>query len=1045
MVCFPIINSLEWLPQVIIKKFHASLCFLAFLLTGTILPAQKSLPLRFESLTINNGLSQGFVSDVIQDSKGLMWFTTSDGLNQYDGYSFTIYHHDAEDRSSLGSDDLSCIFEDSKGRLWVGTRHNGLDLFVRERNVFYHIRHAATNSLRSNNILKITEDKTGNLWIRTDEGIDRLDLTDTRSPGLAENNTGMLPGYAIRFMHIQLDSAYASVMYRYEAPKVFVNSRNHVYITTNSGIWEAVYTAKQDNYKVVQRYRYHVIDSFQIANLIEDTVNHCLYMNNRNIIKFTAYNFDSAVTVGRNLPPQVPWVIDTRRRLWVPGYNNIFQISMQSDRIDTIMLADPSGKKFVISSIVLYTDRTGMVWIATGGYGILKYNPEKENFHHIFPGYVTYQLFESSSGQLVANGLRAISIKKNQPSSFTQLIDPAILRKNGLHIQMGSFTQDNKDNYWFGMHSRIIQYNIRSKKIRKVTMPVTDKASLPFPLYADKKQNLWMGYNRYFIRYDLSSGLFTKYEYPGNVISYDYDFLQCIYEEGDRLWLGSVNGLFCFDTLGRFLKHYIYRQTDSRSLSSNFVLSLYNDRQQPGKYLWVGTKGGGLNRLEKDTDRFTRYNVKNGLPNNVVYGILPDATGNLWLSTNKGLSEFNVALSKFRNFDVRDGLQSNEFNRYAYCRISGGLMVFGGMNGINYFDPAEIKQLEPPDVIFTDFRLFNKSVNFEHPGSPIEKKISFTDKVVLQYHENVVTFQFAAMDYRKEGNALYRYTMKGFDKDWIYAGTVREATYTNLDPGTYRFMVQGSFEEGSWGARPLSVMVIVIPPWWRTWWFYAITLSGSISILYALYRYRLNQLLALERVRNRIARDLHDEVGSSISTIAIYSKIIREHLGSASFNNEPLLSRITENAFEIMESMNDIVWNINTKNDAFEHIINRMREHAYQLFEAKGYTLHFNFNDNLIRLKMGMEKRKDFYLIYKEALNNIAKYASGKNVWITLVANNAAINLTIRDDGKGFDMKTVRKNSNGLTNMHYRTAALKGKISIISTPGKGTEIHLSFS
>lgn len=278
----------------------------------------------------------------------------------------------------------------------------------------------------------------------------------------------------------------------------------------------------------------------------------------------------------------------------------------------------------------------------------------------------------------------------------------------------------------------------------------------------------------------------------------------------------------------------------------------------------------------------------------------------------------------------------------------------------------------------------------------------------------------------------------------IYAGTGREATYTNLDPGAYRFVVQGSFAEEIWGKKRTSLLLIIIPPWWRTWWFYALITLSAASASYALYRYRLAQLLKLERVRNRIARDLHDEVGSSISTIAIYSKIIQEHLGSSTFNNGPLMQKITEGATEIMESMNDIVWNINTKNDTFEHIISRMREHAYQLFEAKGYTLHFQFDDNLSRLKLEMEKRRDFYLIYKEALNNIAKYADGRNVWITLSTINAQINLIIRDDGKGFDAATIRQGGNGLVNMQHRAATLQGRIQITSAPGEGTQIHVSF-
>lgn len=556
--------------------------------------------------------------------------------------------------------------------------------------------------------------------------------------------------------------------------------------------------------------------------------------------------------------------------------------------------------------------------------------------------------------------------------------------------------------------------------------------------------NNWMGHNAYLVRYDVSSRTFTKFNYPIKPEVYEYDFMQCIYEDKDRMWLGSVNGLFRFDIRTNAMKQYLYQPSHTASISNNFILCISNDAEQPEKYLWIGTKGGGLNRLDKTTGAFTHYTTKNGLANNVVYGILPDERGNLWLSTNKGLSQFNTSTEHFRNFDISDGLQSNEFNRYAYCKTGERLLVFGGINGLNYFNPADIKPLPPPEVVITGFRLFNRPVDFKQPGAPLNKDISFTDSVVLRYKQNVITFQFAAMDYRKGGNARYRYKMEGFDKDWIYAGKAREATYTNLDPGAYTFMVQGSFDDAAWSRRYTSLTLIIIPPWWRTWWFYSLVVTLTLSITYALYRYRLAQLLKLERVRNRIARDLHDEVGSSISTIAIYSKIVKEHLGSSTFNNEPLLKKITDNANEIMESMSDIVWNINTRNDAFDQIIIRMREHAHQLFEAKGYNLHFGFDEHLNNMKMEMERRRDFYLIYKEALNNIAKYANGKNVWINLSTSNAQISLTIRDDGRGFDRDTIRKTSNGLTNMQHRAGVLHGLLEINSAPGEGTEIRLIF-
>ncbi|HXL58396.1 MAG TPA: triple tyrosine motif-containing protein, partial [Chitinophagaceae bacterium] len=507
----------------------------------------------------------------------------------------------------------------------------------------------------------------------------------------------------------------------------------------------------------------------------------------------------------------------------------------------------------------------------------------------------------------------------------------------------------------------IICHDAKTKKEERFNLPVTETALVPFPIFFDSHHDVWMRYNKNLFRFNPVTKSFHAYKYPVSPDAEDYGFLQCISEDKNgRLWMGSLKGLLCFDVKNNSWKHYQYKQSDTTSLSTNLILSLCEDALQPEKYLWIGTKGGGLNRFDKTTEKFTCYNKKDGLPNNVVYGILTDNDGNLWMSTNRGLSRFNAQTQTFQNFDVSNGLQSNEFDRYSYCKTREGLLFFGGIKGLNYFDPAEIKPLDPPNVLITDFRLFNKTVSFKTPNSPLKKDITYTKAITLTYDQNVITFQFSAMDYRKAGNTRYRYMMKGFDKDWIYSGTNREATYTNLNSGSYTFVVQGSNTEGVWSKQSTELAITIIPPWWKTSWFLVMVAIFAISIVYSVYRYRLYQLLKLERMRNRIASDLHDEIGSSLSTISIYSKVAQEQLNKQTSDPQPLLKKISENTNEMMDAMSDIVWSINARNDRFENIINRMREHAVQLFEAKHYNLHFEFDERLNHIKFDMEKRKDF-------------------------------------------------------------------------------------
>jgi signal transduction histidine kinase/ligand-binding sensor domain-containing protein len=988
--------------------------------------AQTPVPLHFESFTINDGLSQGFISAILQDQQGFMWFGTNDGLNKYDGYSFTVFRHVPGDLQSLGGDDITCLYEDTQQRLWIGFRGKGIDIFDPQRHTFRHIRQSNTSGLRSDFVHGIQQDRSGAFWIRTRAGIDRLELK----------------GDSIKVMAVKLDSSLEQQRSQLGIEHMLIDSRNRKFVTTNSTVTEIIFNDSLRTYRLVERFRFTPVEQLYIGALIEDTVNHCLYLNSGNFIyKFPDYNFSRARIIASYEASNIRWTIDNHFNLWLMGRESIKLVNTRYNR-QRLVVPDADPLKQVLQApTVFYTDRTGVVWLGSGGYGLLKYDPATAGFHHSMRGANIYQLVEDRDGKIITNSLDALELTGDSARLL-----PGYITADQLHNNLNmSFTRDTSGNLWYSRKGALLRYNPVTRSIQRFELPYTDFVTQPFPILGDKGTHIWMGYNRYLVKYNWATGVFSRYTYPIEEVQYDFDYVQSMYQDEDMLWIGSINGLFGFDMKQEKMVH-VYRnnEKDSHSISMNLALSFCPDVQEPERYLWIGTKGGGLNRLDKSTGQFIHYTTQQGLANNVVYGILPDYSGNLWLSTNKGLSVFHIASGIFRNFDVSDGLQSNEFNRYAYLRTSEGIMIFGGLNGLNYFRADEIRPLDPPKVVFTDFRLFNKSMEPGRRGSPLKKAIYATDYIALRYDQNVVTFQFAAMDYRKKGSIRYRYRMEGFDKDWIYSDA-HEATYTNLDPGEYQFIVQASFENGAWSENSASVRLRVITPWYRTWWFYTLVAVFVSAAGYGFYRFRLFQLRRMETLRNRIARDLHDEVGSSISTIAIYSKIVQDQLNNMTFNKQPLLTKINDFATEIMSSMNDIVWSINTRNDAFEHIISRMREHATQLLEAKGYQLHFSFDEQVLRFKLGMERRRDFYLVYKEALNNIAKYAEGHHVWISLLTGDQGITLRIRDDGKGFDPENVKKTGNGLVNMRQRAAALHGRLTVNSSEGGGTEIILTIA
>ncbi|MXV50310.1 hypothetical protein GS399_04945 [Pedobacter sp. HMF7647] len=1035
------LNALFIIPRLFLRIiFISGLAQLLIVYNGS---GQIAGLLRFKAYTINDGLSQGYISSILQDRQGLLWFATADGLNKFDGYRFTVYHHDADDANSIGSDDIACIFEDSGNRLWIGTRHSGLDVFDRKRGIFGHIN-AGLNGLSSNDILAISEDRSGALWIRSREGIDRMEIMEGPPNGEAKASVASSFGFALRFTPVKLRLTVKAEEYQAEPPAVFIDSRGHVYLLTNSRIVEVYFKDKSRNLGIRERYRFTSADSTVIPEMIEDTLTHSYFVNNKSVIHFPSYDFSRPKALYRSNSAFLRWVNRGNGALWILDQSKVVSVNSRNGRTRVFGAIDPAQDRFLQTATVFFKDRTGVVWIGSGGYGILKYDPEAEQFHHILSGLSHYQLLTLPSGEIITNNYQSITLGDNGPV-IEDFISQGLIRKKFPKFLPLSFSRDTWGNLWYGINGGIIRYNIRDKSATRYDLPFAGTRVLPFPLYADRENTIWMGYGSFFVSFDPFSGKFKRHSYQQSQQSVDYDFLQCIYQDENLLWLGTTSGLLCFDMREqRIIDYFFNKPYDKRSVSNSFILTLCNDAVQPNRYLWVGTKGGGLNRLDKKTGSFIHFTTKDGLPNNVVYGLQFDRKGRLWMSTNKGISGFNTSDKQFRNYDVADGLQSNEFNRYAFCKTPAGMMVFGGLNGINYFDPDKLSPLKPPPVVFTDFRLFNKPVPAGRPGDILANEIGWVRQLKLRYAQNVITFQFAATDYRKPGSIRYRYMMEGFDENYIYSGVAREATYTNLDPGKYTFLVQASFEDGVWGTGHARIGVLIVPPWWKTWWFYLLVVTTVFSATYLIYRERLMQLARLNKLRNRIARDLHDEVGSSISTIAIYSRIVQDHMANSKVTDQSLMEKITEFATEVMESMSDIVWNIHAKNDSFDSVVSRMREHAYELFEAKGYTINFSFDEQLQRLRLSMEKRRDFYLIYKEALNNIAKYAGGSNVWISLYVQNNVITLSIKDDGRGFDAVNARKGGNGLQNMKHRADTLKGRITISSQPGKGTELVLRF-
>lgn len=974
-----------------IARYSIAIACLLHTVSIQVARCQSLANIAFETLGINDGLSQGMVNKIIQDRYGFMWFATKDGLNRYDGYHFKVYRHNPQDPNTISDGHVQTLLEDSKGRIWAGTASGNLELFNHATESFEHIvlekDSAAAAAMGA--VYQLAEDRQGNIW------------------ALCKNRVYLLPvhknedkkngSWEVKKIGIPLQKPDNKLFLSKTGAIYFFNISDHVIYTWGGQQEWLLWKPAADYFS-----RSRTKEPLRITELLEDSISYRIYIvYSGGIVQIDQ---EHASPVLERTMVNYPHAFEDRQgNIWFMEEERLAVFNLASRRLTFVS----SGNKQMQYHLTLIQstciDRSGMVWLGTGGYGLITLDPRTEQFHHLDKTSIFY-FKERSDGRIMVN---------NGNGCFNTLDKNAAVYVDSIPYTRAKLVAGNFNDF-------------------------------SYPSFTDSLHRRWFADDKSLLCYDEKTGRSVSYTLPVTKISYNYGLAMAILSDGqDKVWIGGAEGLLCFNISAGKWKVYRNNPADRSSLSFNVVFTLCADPAQPKRFLWVGTNGGGLNRLDIQSGLFKRYTMAEGLPNNVVYGVLPDDDGRLWMSTNKGISCFDPVKETFRNFEEKDGLQSNEFNHDAYIKASDGTLFFGGVNGFNYFNPKEIVISKVvPKIAFTDFRIRNQPVFSGRSNAILHAPVYMTKHIELPYSDNMFSFEFAALDFIAPGRNQYKYMMVGFDKDWIFSGNINTATYTNLDPGNYTFIVKGSNKDEVWNEAGTSVELTILPPWYKTWWFNVLVALTIASVGYSFYKYRLNRALELAAVRNRIASDLHDEIGSNLSNISIFSNVAQdERSGAPQVQN--MLEKISEYTQTSMEAMNDIVWMINSRNDRFENIMVRMRTLASEIFEAKDCNLHIAFDERLSELKLSMEKRKNFYLIFKEAVNNIAKYACCKDVWIEMRLKNKWVHLSVKDNGNGFDAAAMQ-HGNGLVNMKQRAALLQGGLQVISGVGAGTSIQLSF-
>ncbi len=1011
-----------------IRRFFllATVCLLAWSPTHP-----QSHPLRFDHITTKDGLSQDIVTSIVRDAHGFVWFGTEDGLNRYDGYSIRVYKHNPFDTLSLAGNSVNALFVDVEGRLWVST--NGLNLYDEHTDRFIRIQHkdGDPHSLPIDHVVALCQDRNGSIWAGTDEGLASLD------PGATAWNI---------YRHDPSDpTSIGSSIVR----SLFVDRSGTLWVGTQRGLDRFNPETRKFAHIPLPRGTGNSTEPIAVTAIAEDHRGlFWLGTDAQGLIRFDPRTGQTKKFVRTGNVRTSPWdnLIfavrpDEHGHLWIGHFGGL-DIFDPPSGIFVHYLQSPADPDAIIGDRVyaIYPDRNGAMWIGTYHGGVGRYDPYRHKFNlvrslSISPGRGQdgniLSLLGDSRRNMWVGTQSGLAIVRPSPGIDAPELAPVRVPPVSTVGGITALFEDSRRTVWVG-HDKpglLERVDLRGGVVRRYRMAGVRAIA------EDRAGNLWFGTSDDgLIRFSPRTGGMTRYtNNPKNADSLWGDGVWSLFADREgRMWVGTGGTGEClqyFDPERKTFTHFTYNPADPASAPGGSVRTIYEDSS--GTF-WFGYWGSGLAKYIPSTNRFTVYLEDRGLANNYVKALLADDRNTLWISTERGISRFDPATETFRNYTMDDGLQGDRFYTGSATRGRDGTMYFGGEHGLNFFRPDSIgDDTTPPPVLLTSLKVFDKQL--ELPDA-----VWNTNEVELSYRQDFLAFEFVALGFSAPNRNRYAYTLQGFDRAWVDAGNRRYASYTHLDGGTYTFRVKAANADGIWNTVGASIQVVIDPPYWETLWFRILTGLTILALFYLAYRVRLGRILAVERLRQRIAQDLHDEVGTNLSTIALASQSLA--LGQRSVKRAAeALETIGTVAQRTTDQMKDIVWMLKTSDDSVGNLVAKMREVAGQLLSGVRYT--FTAPSEEFPEKVDLEFKRNVFLFYKECLNNIVKHSEATAVKIHLDYAGKLFQLRIDDDGRGFSEKSVTPGS-GLQNLRERGKLIKGLVTIESGPGRGTHISL---
>ncbi|MBI9072393.1 MAG: hypothetical protein JEY94_12395 [Melioribacteraceae bacterium] len=1025
---------------------------------------------RFKHLTLNDGLSQSTISAIYQDNKGYIWFGTADGLNRYDGYNFKIYYNDISDTTTISENSVRAIFEDEENNIWLGTLSGVLNKFNRKEGTFEHIDlRKATPRIENEDIdlfnYPIIYSRGKNETITCIKKDNNNLFVGTLGNGLYIYNT-----VTKSIKHILSEPNKDKTLSSNKVTSLEFDKENYLWIgTLGGGLNRLNYVS--DNEIIIERInplsdRKNTRESESITCLFVDKANYLWYgtfgdgLNSLNLNKDKPS--EKKINTNRVFKDSNRFLLsnnnvttiteDQEGCLWIGTFGGGVSRFNKETNNYTSYVNNPSDPSSIIDNdvISLFVDKTGILWVGTHlgkGVSVLDKNTvkfdliKKETFSKKgLNDNIVWGVTEDDNYIWIATykgGLNRYDKKTGEYKYYqNNQADPWSISDN--HVR--SLLLDDYGNLWVGTYSGGLNcLDIKTDRFYKHVHNGDDSTSISgnqiLSMYIDDNSTFWLavykgGLNRFEFKKDIHKGKinFRNYTHkPEDSVSISDDRVYCLFEcdEGD-VWVGTLGGGFnYFNKEEEKFTSFRHSKTDQNSLSNDQVMSILEDSYET---VWIGTFGGGLNKFNHKTHEMTRF-IKNGFHCNSIYSIQEDSSKNLWMGTDIGLVQFNLDTEKIVYYDHKDGIQDLEFSGGASLKSKDGKMFFGGINGLNYFYPGKINENKNiPSVQITDIKIFNESIKGE-------KK-----EIELSYDQNFFSFEYAALDFTNPAENKYAYYLEGYEHEWQYSNSPhRFAFYKNLAPGYYTFRVKGSNNDGLWNNADASVKVTILTPFWRTWWFITLSVIVILGLIGLLVSKRIKAFFDIERLKVKLAADLHDNIGAGLTEISILSNLIAVELGEESKGVISKLTNIGDTSRQLIDSMSDIVWVVNPKRDSLHDLIIRLKDSFSDFLSLMDVSFKTNSLENFDNLKLPMEYRQNLYYIFKEAINNSVKHSKCSKIYLEIETNGSELVMKLVDDGHGIEEVNILY-GNGIENMKRRAQSIGGTLSWHSTVGEGTSI-----